>query len=60
MHAFSLDKNDKIVFLQHGFVRILLNLAHGFLLLGSDISEEESTLTFRSRRLYSRYHINLV
>ena len=36
--VFNLDKNDKIVFLQHGFVRILLNFAHGSLLLGSDIN----------------------
>ena len=36
--VFNLDKNDKIVFLQHGFVRIWLNFAHGSLLLGSDIN----------------------
>ena len=60
--VFNLDKNDKIVFLQHGFVRFLLNFAHGLLLHGSDINsnrtgEEESTLKFRSRRLCSHYHL---
>ena len=43
-----LDKNDKIVFLQHNFERFLLNFAHGFCLVPVSIStgEEESTLKF--------------
>ena len=53
--AFNLDKNDKIVFLQHGFFIAfcsILRMAFFYLVpISIATGEEETKLKFRSRRL---------